>query len=53
MSNDVVSSIPKVKSKKQPKKKVELIIEDDNNIENIKTNLFELIVPIPDCFVSP
>jgi len=32
MSNDVVSSIPKVKSKKQPKKKVELIIEDDEEI---------------------
>ena len=30
MSNDVVSSIPEVKSKKQPKKKVELIIEDDD-----------------------
>lgn len=59
MSNDVVSSIPKVKIKikikkqpikKQPKEKKELINEGDDNTE---TKLFELIVPIPDCFVSP
>ena len=51
MSNVVVSSAPpKVKSKNQPKKKVKLIIEDDDNVEI--NNSFEIIIPIPDCFVS-
>ena len=50
MSNDVVSSIPKVKSKKQPKKKVELIIEDDDNVEI--NNSFEIIIPISDSYVK-
>jgi len=48
----VASSVPKTKKvKKQEKKKIDLIIKEDD--DNIETNLFELIVPIPDCFVSP
>ena len=44
MNNDV-SSVPKMKkSNNQTKKKVEMIIEEDV--------VFELIIPIPDCFVN-
>ena len=51
MSNIVVSSAPpKVKSKNQPKKKVKLIIEDDDNVEI--NNSFEIIIPIVDSYVK-
>ena len=45
--NNLIVDTSKVKKQE---KKSKLIIEDDYII---KTKIFELIIPIPDCFVSP
>jgi hypothetical protein len=53
MSNDVVYSIPNVKSKKQPKKQSKKKEELIENYDNVETNeSFEIIVPIVDSYVK-